>query len=59
MLEEHRELIACIKAQTAEGAAQAIAKHVGGSGHHIIERMRVSRHAKPHLANTKADLRGV
>ena len=47
VLEEHRELIACIKAQDAEGAARAIAKHVGGSGHHIIERMRVSRHAKP------------
>ncbi|MBB3406486.1 DNA-binding GntR family transcriptional regulator [Rhizobium sp. BK316] len=45
----HCELIACIKAQDVEGAAQAIAKHVGGSGHHIIERMRVSRHAMPGL----------
>jgi DNA-binding GntR family transcriptional regulator len=47
VVDEHRELIACIKAQDAEGAAQAIAKHVGGSGHHIIERMRLSRHAPP------------
>ncbi len=44
VLEEHRELIACIKAQDAEGAAQAIAKHVGGSGHHIVEHMRLVRH---------------
>ncbi|NLS07780.1 GntR family transcriptional regulator [Rhizobium sp. P32RR-XVIII] len=43
VLEEHRGLIACIKAQDAEGAAQTIAKHVGGSGHHIIERMRLEK----------------
>jgi DNA-binding GntR family transcriptional regulator len=43
VLEEHRELIACIKAQDAEGAAQAIAKHVSGSGRHIMERMRLAR----------------
>ncbi|ANY81048.1 GntR family transcriptional regulator [Microvirga ossetica] len=43
VLEEHRELIACIKAQDAEGAAQAIAKHVSGSGRHITEHMRLAR----------------
>jgi len=43
VLEEHKELIACIKAQDAEGAAQAIAKHVSGSGRHIIEHMRLAR----------------
>lgn len=43
VLEEHRELIARIRAQDAEGAAQAIAKHVGGSGRHIIERMRLEK----------------
>ena len=43
MLEEHRELIAAIKAQDAEGAAQVIARHVSGSGHHIMERMRLAR----------------
>ena len=43
VLEEHRELIACIKAQDAEGAAQVIARHVSGSGRHIMERMRLAR----------------
>jgi DNA-binding GntR family transcriptional regulator len=43
VLEEHRQLINCVKAQDAEGAAQAIATHVGGSGHHIIERMRLNK----------------
>jgi DNA-binding GntR family transcriptional regulator len=43
VLEEHRELIACIKAQDAEGAARVIGRHVEGSGRHIIERMRLER----------------
>jgi DNA-binding GntR family transcriptional regulator len=43
VLEEHRELIACIKSQDVEGAAQVIAKHVDGSGRHIMERMRLAR----------------
>jgi DNA-binding GntR family transcriptional regulator len=43
VLEEHRELIACIKSQDVEGAAQVIAGHVNGSGRHIIERMRLAR----------------
>lgn len=43
VLGEHRELIDCVKAQDAEGAAHAIARHVEGSGRHIIERMRLSR----------------
>ncbi|MET0428165.1 MAG: GntR family transcriptional regulator [Microvirga sp.] len=43
VLEEHRALIACIKAQDADGAAGVIARHVGGSGRHIMERMRLSR----------------
>jgi DNA-binding GntR family transcriptional regulator len=43
VLEEHRELIACIKSQDVEGAAQVIARHVNGSGRHIIERMRLVR----------------
>ena len=42
VLEEHRELIACIRAQDVEGAAQTIARHVSGSGHHIKERMRLA-----------------
>lgn len=43
VLDEHRELIACIKAQDAEGAARAIGRHVEGSGRHIIERMRLGK----------------
>ncbi|WP_117194314.1 GntR family transcriptional regulator [Rhizobium terrae] len=43
VLEEHCELIACIKAQDPEGAARAIGRHVEGSGRHIIERMRARR----------------
>lgn len=43
VLGEHLELIACIKAQDVEGAANAIARHVEGSGRHIIERMRLSK----------------
>lgn len=39
-LEEHRELLACIKSQDAEGAARVIARHVGGSGRNIIEIVR-------------------
>lgn len=45
VLDEHRELIACIKAQDAEGAARAIGRHVEGSGRHIIERMRLGKRA--------------
>lgn len=41
VLGEHRELIACIKAQDARGAADAISRHVEGAGRHIIERMRL------------------
>jgi DNA-binding GntR family transcriptional regulator len=43
VLQEHCELIACVKSQDAEGAAQAIARHVNGSGRHIMERMRLAR----------------
>lgn len=43
VLSEHRELIACIKAQDADGAADAISRHIEGSGRHIIERMRLSK----------------
>ena len=39
-LNEHRELLACIKAQDADGAARAIAEHVAGSGRNIIDIVR-------------------
>lgn len=37
---EHRELIACLKRQDADGAARAIETHVRGSGRHIIDLLR-------------------
>lgn len=43
VLQEHRELIDQIKAQDAEGAARTVARHVEGSGRHIMERMRLDR----------------
>jgi DNA-binding GntR family transcriptional regulator len=43
ILREHRELIACVKRQDAEGAARVIARHVEGSGHHLIEQTRAAR----------------
>ena len=43
VIREHRELIAHVKAQDADGAAEAIARHVEGSGRHILELMRTAR----------------
>jgi DNA-binding GntR family transcriptional regulator len=43
VLREHREIIACVKAGDAEGAAAAVARHVEGSGRHIVEQMRAIR----------------
>lgn len=45
VLREHRELIECIRAQDAEGAAEVVARHVEGSGRHILEQMRASKAA--------------
>jgi DNA-binding GntR family transcriptional regulator len=48
VLREHRELIECIRAQDAQGAAAVIARHVEGSGRHIMEHMGVAqRNAAP------------
>ena len=46
VLREHRELISCIRAQDADGAAAVVARHVQGSGRHIIEQMGVAQRAK-------------
>jgi DNA-binding GntR family transcriptional regulator len=46
VLDEHRELLGCIRAQDVDGAARAIGKHVEGSGRHIIEHMRLARRAQ-------------
>jgi DNA-binding GntR family transcriptional regulator len=43
VLREHRELIECIRAQDADGAAAVVARHVEGSGRHIIEHMGVAQ----------------
>ena len=40
VVREHRELIEQIRAGDADGAAAAIARHVEGSGRHILEQMR-------------------
>lgn len=47
VLREHRELIECIRAQDGDGAAAVIARHVEGSGRHIIEQMRVAQRSGP------------
>ncbi len=52
ILHEHRELIACVKRQDAEGAARVIARHVEGSGRHLIEQTRAAR-ASGELASLK------
>jgi DNA-binding GntR family transcriptional regulator len=43
VLREHRELIEAIRAQDADRAASVVARHVEGSGRHIIEQMGVAR----------------
>lgn len=43
VLREHREALDAIKAHDAEAAAAVIARHVEGSGRHIIEQMRAVR----------------
>jgi DNA-binding GntR family transcriptional regulator len=48
VVREHRELIACIKAQDADRAALTIAGHVEGSGRHILEQMRSGRRGAGH-----------
>lgn len=40
ILREHRELIRLTKAQDADRAAETIARHVEGSGRHLLEQMR-------------------
>lgn len=44
VIEEHKELLRCLKQYDADAAAVAIAKHVSGSGAHIIEHMRARRY---------------
>ncbi len=53
ILQEHRELIACVKRQDFEDAARVIAQHVEGSGRHLIEQTRATR-AKGELGSPKS-----
>lgn len=43
VIREHRELVERIKAQDADGAAAVVARHVEGSGRHIIEQMGIAK----------------
>ena len=43
VIRDHRELIQCIKDQDADKAAETIARHVSGSGRHIVEQMRARK----------------
>lgn len=54
VLREHHELIERIGAQDADGAAAVVARHVEGSGRHIIEQMRLAARAEPKLEMTAA-----
>ena len=47
VLREHRDLLDAIRAQDADRAAAVVARHVEGSGRHIIEQMGVARRAGP------------
>jgi DNA-binding GntR family transcriptional regulator len=46
VMREHHELIECVKTGDADGAAQTIARHVEGSGRHILEQMRALNAAR-------------
>jgi DNA-binding GntR family transcriptional regulator len=43
LLQEHHELIACIKSQDADGAAAVVARHVEGGGKHMMQQMGVAQ----------------
>jgi len=46
VIREHRELIQFVKAGEADKAAECVARHVEGSGRHILEQMRAFNTAK-------------
>lgn len=53
VMREHAEVLEAIKAQDENAAAAIIARHVEGSGRHIIEQMRAARRD---IQNNKAEL---
>ena len=46
VIREHRELIQLVKAGEADRAAEVVARHVEGSGRHLLEQMRAYDAAK-------------
>lgn len=46
IIREHRELIALVKSGEADKAAELIARHVEGSGRHVLEHMRARSAAR-------------
>jgi DNA-binding GntR family transcriptional regulator len=46
VLREHRDLIEFVKAGEADKAAELVARHVDGSGRHILEQMRATSAAR-------------
>jgi len=46
VIREHRELIALVKSGEADKAAELIARHVEGSGRHVLEHMRARSAAR-------------
>ena len=52
VIQEHRELIRHVKAQDADKAAETIARHVDGSGRHILEHMRALNSCPRRLRET-------
>lgn len=43
VIEEHRALIACLRAHDGAGAEAVMVKHVSGSGRHMMQQIRSSR----------------
>jgi DNA-binding GntR family transcriptional regulator len=46
VIREHREMIGCVKAGEADKAAAVVARHVEGSGRHLLEQMRAYHAAR-------------
>ena len=40
VIEEHRELIECLRAHDPAGAEAVMVRHVSGSGRHMMQQMR-------------------
>ena len=47
VMKEHRELLKALRAHDEDGAAAIVARHVEGSGRHLLEQMRVGSRRSP------------